>query len=69
MVDVAGCEQSVHHQVIQPQIRPAQVQPPPPQRTYVQPCIMHSSAPETQDLRENSQEPANKLAENCEEGK
>jgi len=64
MVEMSGCEQASHHQVLQPQLRQPQL-PTSPQRTFVPPCILHGQ----EEQLDNAHEPTEKLAENCDEGK
>lgn len=63
MVEIPGCDQPVHHQVLQPQMRPSQL-PAPSQRTFGPPCILHAS-----EELDNTHESSEKLAENYDEGK
>lgn len=69
MVEVSSkheYEQPVHHQVMEPQMRPQlHVQPRP---LMQQPCIARNTSSEVQEL-ENAPETTEKLAENCQEGK
>lgn len=60
-------EQPVHHQVMEPQMRP-QLQVQPPRPLMQQPCNARNTNSEVQEL-ENAPETTEKLAENCQEGK